>query len=276
MIVSRFEAKSGRRFSRDGVSILLQAVARFKPNAAVTSQDLFNLFRHTNKYFENVGANEVERQGVSDLLTADNFPDLDNSEFYKFMSDDTLDHYKARRFEFGSIIYYRSIEKQDSKDSREGLCNVAIHTPKHLFTVSLTSGYNFGIFCGTSSLDHRAEMVSRFGPRIIRIANLKAFAAEAMRCLGATNYYFNRVVYNDLKMFRIRTLGRIRDNFPGEMDDRIFELLYEDTFLASFFMKPMRFCIERELRLVFEMPKDIPEVLRIENADLAKHVEILE
>jgi hypothetical protein len=91
----------------------------------------------------------------------------------------------------------------------EGLSNIAIKTRKHLFGMSLASGYNFGIFCGTSNLSRHSEMSQRFGPRIIKIVNLRTFAEEVQSLLSAKRYYFNHVIYNDLKMFRIKTLKSI-------------------------------------------------------------------
>ena len=168
----------------------------------------------------------------------------------------------------------------------EGLSNLAIRTPRHLFGISLASGYNFGVFCGTSTLNKREEMSARFGPRIIRIANLNLFATAVQSLLGARQFYFNKVVYNDLKMFRVRTLKTLRlsqteppgDFDPQLIDDAIFDLLYSNSFLPSLFMKPTRFAIEEELRLVFEMPEDVPHphvLVRKEKA-LLKHVEIIQ
>jgi hypothetical protein len=165
--------------------------------------------------------------------------------------------------------------------SMEGLCNIAVKTPNHLFGMSLASGYNFGIFCGTSTLNRRDEMTKTFGPRIIKIVHLREFAEEAKQLLNAQRFYFNLVVYNDLKMFRTNTLKSIRlsrDELPGNfdpnlIDDRVFDLLYDKSFLPSLFMKPTRFSMEEELRLVFEMPQDVPDVLRITDASLLKHGE---
>ena len=92
-------------------------------------------------------------------------------------------------------------------------------------------------------------MSARFGPRIIRIANLKLFAEAVQSLLGAKKFYFNTVVYNDLKMFRINTLKTVRlsqTEPPGNFDfelisEAIFELLYGNSFLPSLFMKPTRF-----------------------------------
>jgi hypothetical protein len=167
----------------------------------------------------------------------------------------------------------------------EGLSNIVFQSPKHVWAMSLASGYNFGVFCGTSSLTMRGEMSKQFGPHIIRIKNLRAFAEEVQVLLGARRFYFNHVSYNDLKMFRTKTLQTLRlsrDDPPGNFDanlvtDAVFELLHKNSFLPSLFMKPTRFSKENELRLVFEMPVDIsaPHVLRMVNPNLVKHIEFI-
>jgi hypothetical protein len=177
------------------------------------------------------------------------------------------------------------MELQNSKDGMEGLSNLVVSTPKRLFCTSLVSGYNFGIFCGTSRLDKRREMSDRFGPRIIKIPNLRDFAEQVRQMLGAQRVYANHVRYNDLKMFRVKTVRSFNvgnqnapnGNFDPQMiNDSLFDFLYERSFLSSLFMKPTRFSIEQELRLVFEMPKDVPDVLRISNQGLLKHVEVIQ
>jgi hypothetical protein len=285
VIRHEFEQHAGFRFFKDDISILLHAAARFKQTATVTSTDLYNYFRHLNKFLQSVGAYSPERQGVSELLTDSNFPALKNAEFFKFLPETSLDYYLKGSFQFGSIRYYRNIEAQNSKDAMEGLSNIAIKTPKHLIGVSLASGYNFGIFCGTSSLEKRREKSDRFGSRIIKIANLRQFAEDVQASLGAKKYYFNKVSYNDLKLFRANTLKSFdlsrpnapNNNFdPGVIDKAAFDLLYDTSFLSSLFMKPTRFSVEQELRLVFEMPKDVPDVIRLQNPELAKHIEIVQ
>jgi hypothetical protein len=63
---------------------------------------------------------------------------------------------------------------------------------------------------------------------------------------------------------------------PDLIDDATFDLLYDNSFLPSLFVKPTRFSIEEELRLVFEMPKDVPDVLRTTNKGLLRHIEIIQ
>jgi len=285
-IRNSFEPNAGYRFFRNEVSVLLHAAARFKRDAVVTNIDLFNFFRRLNRFLEDVGAYEFERQGPSKLMAAENFSDLkSDAVFYKFMSDSTLNHLMSGSFHLGSIAYYRNIEKQNSKDAMEGLANIAFQAPGNVFGLSLASGYNFGILCGTSKLDRRAEMSDRFGPRIIKITNLRRFAEELKALFGAKRFYYNQVVYNDIKLFRAKTLKTIRlssqeppGNFePSLINEAIFDLLYETSFHPSLFMKPTRFAIEEELRLVFEMPTDVPppHFLLKTNVDLVKHIEIV-
>jgi hypothetical protein len=280
-----FEPDAGFRFFKGEVSLLLHAAARYRQNVIATNLDLFKFFQHLNRYLQNIGAYEPERLSTSTIITADHFPDPKDIEFYKYLPDRSLDYYRGGSFQFGSIKYYRSIEQQNSKDTMEGLSNIAIKTPKRLHCMSLASGYNFGIFCGTSNLNRRREMSERFGPRIIKIANIRRFAEEVQSLLGATGFYFNHVIYDDLKMFRARTLKSFdlvktdapNDNFdPQVIDDAVFDLLYDITFFPSLFMKPTRFSVEQELRLTFEMSKDVPDVLKITNKNLLKYIEIIQ
>jgi len=64
---------------------------------------------------------------------------------------------------------------------------------------------------------------------------------------------------------------------PDLVTDAIFNLFYERSFFASLFMKPTRFAAEKELRLVFEMPTDIPPpgALRVADPALLVHIEFL-
>jgi hypothetical protein len=286
MIEPKFEQYGGYRYSNGGISILTHTLALFKENATVTNLELNNYFRATNRFLEGVDAYDPEKQQFSKILTADDFRDIDKSiPFYKYVPQQTLDHLLNDSFQFGSIQYYRNIEKQNSKDGMEGLTNLTIATPRRLIGTSLVSGYNSAILCGTSRLDKRAHMLDRFGGRIIKISNLRGFSEHVRASLGARRAYFNNVTYNDLKLFRVKTLKPFEvlkkeapnDNFdPKDIDERIFTFLYKSSFLSSLFVKPTRFSIEQELRLVFELSKDIPDVLRITNEGLAKYIEVIQ
>jgi hypothetical protein len=55
----------------------------------------------------------------------------------------------------------------------------------------------------------------------------------------------------------------------------IFNLLYKNSFLSSLYVKPTRFAVEQEYRLVFEMPNDVPLTTRITNKGLVRYIEMV-
>jgi hypothetical protein len=86
-------------------------------------------------------------------------------------------------------------------------------------------------------------------------------------------------------MFLIETDKTIRlsktepptDFDPLLLNGALFNLLYKNTFLPSLFVKPTRFSGEEELRLAFEMPRDVPPplVLRTNDKSLLKYIEVV-
>jgi hypothetical protein len=118
----------------------------------------------------------------------------------------------------------------------------------------------------------------------MRITKLRYFAEAVQDQIGAKLFYFNHVIYNDLKLFRHPTLksiplarpGAPNDKFdPSLINERIFDLLYDSSFLPSLFMKPTRFSGEQELRLVFESDRDLREPIRITKKGLLKFVDFV-
>jgi hypothetical protein len=61
-ITVEHEKDGGFRFTKDGVSILLQAAWAVKPNVIVTNLLLNNCFRHINKFLQEVAAYAPEEQ----------------------------------------------------------------------------------------------------------------------------------------------------------------------------------------------------------------------
>ena len=89
--------------------------------------------------------------------------------------------------------------------------------------------------------------------------------------------------YSDLKLLRIKTLHRFnvaasnanKDFDSCIIDDKLFDFLYDNSFLPSLFMKPLRFADESELRIVFELPNDVPGHVRISDKRLLEQIEIV-
>jgi hypothetical protein len=86
-----FEPDAGWRFYNDDVSLLLHASGRFRQDAIATNSELFKVFKRINKYLQDVGAYEGERQDISDLLTAERFSVPKAADFYKFLTERSLE-----------------------------------------------------------------------------------------------------------------------------------------------------------------------------------------
>jgi len=283
-VTPSFEKDQGIRFSRNDVSILLQVLGQSKPGMTFSERELQSFFQHTHKYLQNVGAYKTEMSQFSPVENAASFASTADTEFFKFVDDRTLNEFILKgHFQFGSIQYYRDIENQNAKDGREGLASLLITTPEVQILAALVSGYNFGLFCGTAQLEKKELMSAKFGRNIIRIKNARRFADSVAHIIGAKRYHFNRVAYNDLKLFRTKTLNRFNfarntvstDFDPATIDDRLFRFLCEKSFFASLFMKPLRFVDESELRIAFELSKDVPGCVRVSNESLLNHLEVI-
>src|SRR5262245_14851826 len=170
-ITYKFERDAGHRFCKDGVSILLHAPTAAKKGVVLTHTDCVNLFRHLSEYLEAIGTYSLKTSDFGKVLTISDFPSLENVVFYKFGAEHMLND----SFQFGSIGFYRNIEKPSSKDDREGFCNLVISTRARVIGASVVAGYNDYLLCGSSSLDNRTQMSNRFGPNIIKISDVKGF-----------------------------------------------------------------------------------------------------
>jgi hypothetical protein len=283
-VTPSFEKDQGTRLSRNDVSILLHVLGQSKPGMTFSERELQSFFQDTHKYLQDVGAYEPGMLHCSPVASARSLAPTADTEFFKFVDDRTLNDFILKgHFQFGSIQYYRDIENQNAKDGREGLASLVITTPEVQIVAALVSGYNFGIFCGTAGLENKELMSAKFGRNIIRIKSARRFADSVAQIIGAKRYHFNRVAYDDLKLFKTKTLNRFNfarnklstDFEPAAIDDKLFKFLCDRSFLPSLFMKPRRFQDESEIRIAFELSKDIPGCVRITDQGLLQHLGII-
>jgi hypothetical protein len=275
-VTAKFQKDEGIWFSRNDVSILVQILGQSKPGLSFSAAELQSFFQRTHKYLQDVGAYEPEMLHFGPVANADDFAPIADTEFFKFVNDRTLNEFILKgHFQFGSIQYYRDTENQNAKDGREGLASLIVTTPKVQIFAALVSGYNFGIFCGTAQLEKKELMSAKFGRHIMRIKSVRRFADSVAQIIGAKRYHFNRVAYNDLKLFKTKTLNRFNVAKNDTIDDKLFKFLCDKSFFASLFMKPLRFADEAELRIAFELSKDVPGCVRISDDSLLKHLEVI-
>ncbi len=93
--------------------------------------------------------------------------------------------------------------------------------------------------------------------------------------INAKRYYFNYVQYSNQKVYNVDAAIKDLAKVNPDLTDEFFDCLYKYSSLPSLYVKPMRFKIEDELRLVFEMPKDVKKFLRITNKGLLDYIKII-
>jgi hypothetical protein len=221
-----------------------------------------------------VGRTAVDVGGDTKILSNTTFQRFDDATFYKFVSDETLSrHIRNGSFQFGTCQYYRDIENQNTRDHLEGFSTIAVGPA---VIASVLSGFNCAIFCGTDSLANRALMERRFGSNVLRIESIKSFADAVREKIGANAYHLCAVAYADLKVFKSDAVVRDVRAVNPDLNDDLFELLYNISFFPSLFAKPTRFSDERELRLVFEFLSDVRTgVVRVECRELLDFIELV-
>jgi hypothetical protein len=155
-------------------------------------------------------------------------------------------------------------------DRREGFGHFHLTFAGGQLNVSLNSGYNCLIFCGTSQVDALNDtlMCERFGRKRIKIEPVDEFIARAKECIGAFQARIYDVVYRDIqnysaefpslqRIFGIVGKGNLSRESLHKLHEEYFEVFYEHGLLPGLYCKPKRYSDERERRLIFETTRDI-------------------
>jgi len=203
-----FEKDRGFHLYRYKVSVLLHATAY---SSRLTDDELSDYTAFIGKYLDDISEKPprpIDYRPVP-AVTLSDFAPLDNSPFYKFVSDETWRYIDSGNFQFGTAKYYRNTPNLHIKDEREGYANLHIGSGDDQLHLSVSTGENFAIFCGTSTNVESSErgMRRKFGDKIIKIADPKCFCERVRNLIGAKSYHIHDVIYSDLK------------NFIIEMDD---------------------------------------------------------
>ena len=213
-------------------------------------------------------------------LTMHDFAEVDTDYIYKYVNESTWNYIAQGSFQFGTAEFYRNTSNIEIQDRKEGVGHFHLIHENDQLNISLTSGYNCAIFCGTGTIDgpNEALMRQRFGTRRIRISPLKQFAERAKTLLGAHRYRVYDVIYRDVQSYTAECKGVKRFiEITGRRDLAIralkkinkefFELFYEYGLMPGLFVKPRKYFVENERKLVFETPKDIRNKPIIVNDD---------
>ena len=239
--------------------------------------ELKEFIRITTKFFNSVSSiPNKPSQLFGDLLVEDFEQDLNGLTFYKFVSKEIYDNYICKgKHQLGSLKFYREIEKKESKDEKEGFCNLIILSLDRQIFTSVISGFNYYLFCGSKNLDQFDYMVKNFGDIILKIENISSFANKIQKSIGAKSWQLKRIIYSDYKAYRVYQVVEDINGASPNLSEEMFRYLQKYSVLPSIFCKPTCFSPENELRLVFEMDKNVKKKLSFDNLGLLDEIECL-
>lgn len=202
--------------------------------------------------------------------------EISGLSFYKFISKATYENFlKKGKFQLGSLKFYREIENLNSRDEKEGFSNLLINSGNRSIFTSVIAGFNHYIFCGRDTNDKSNIMSNKFGDICLKIKNIKAFADKIKKSIGAKNWTIKKVTYSDFKAYSTNQLITDLKGVSPDLSDEFFNYLIQYSFLPSIFCKPTCFSTENELRLTFEMDKNVKKKMNFDNLGLLDQIEII-
>ena len=266
----------GVEYTHKKISILIQIISVTKEGAKFSNEQIKALIKSVSTYINSVDKLDNSKELFGEININPKNENIENLTFYKYISKSTCDNFISKgKFQFGSLKYYREIERDESRDEKEGYSNLVFENLDRQFFTSVISGFNYYILCGTNTLTHEEYMSDQFGDYVMKIKNIKSFAESVKKSIGAKSWACQKVNYSDFKSNIIRTE---LDNFEGAKPDlspEIFELIKNNSIDSSVFTKPTSFESENEVRLIFEMDKNSKKKLNIVNQGLLDNVEII-
>jgi len=273
---TRFIKNQGIEYIHNNSSIIFQVISiSHKDNKLTHSEqkEFTGLVAKLLSNFDNsIPIKKVE--GEFDLI--EESYDLDNIHFYKYVNKDIVEKYLVKgKFQLGSIKYYREIENKESRDEREGYCNLNFENHNQSLFTSVISGFDYFIFCGTHHVDPSKYMHNRFGDYLIEIKDIKSFANAMKIAIGAEDWSIHKVQYSDYKSKKVQIeFENFENNFPN-LSEKLFDIIKFHSKFPSLFVKPVAFIPEKELRLVFKMKSNIKsKKLNVDNKGLLRYIEI--
>uniref|UniRef100_UPI00404A050C hypothetical protein n=1 Tax=Gelidibacter sp. TaxID=2018083 RepID=UPI00404A050C len=271
-----FHTNKGFEYIKDNRSLILQFISMTKENVLFTNTDIENYIKAISKYSDYISNNKNVYESFGKLNYVTNLSQDFDGTFYKFIHKETYDNFISKgKFQLGSLQYYREIERDESRDEKEGFSNIILNSNNRQILASVISGFNSYIFCGTYDLNLSETMSKNFGGYILKIKNIKTFADKIKKAIGAVNWQIEKVTYTDYKAFQA-TIDSINIEGVGpNLSDELFDILHKLSEHPSLFSKPTRFIPEQELRLVFTMSQRVKKRLNFDNLGLLDHIDII-
>lgn len=285
----RFERDRGFRIFRDKCSILLQAQAFGK---RLTDREIADYCAAVDSYLDAVTPRDKLEYVPSEILPGVELKDVTNEPLFKYVDDKAWGYIQAGSFRFGTAMDYRASPHESDRDQHEGAGHFALASGDDQATVTITSGFNCAIFCGTSYLDGVAHsnMLSRHGLRRIKIEPVAEFINEVAGRIDAIGSRIHDVIYTNRKVFKaelpgiekivhITGTGNLTERRLRQLNRNFFDTFYRFGFVPSLYMKPATksFMSEHERRIVFELQDDIKKPAKfVRDRALLKFVTLID
>lgn len=237
-----------------------------------SDEDYLNLAKTTLRFHTKVRNVPLHKVSLFNHIT----PNLNNdyTPFYKYINHDIYDKYiKNGIFQLGTIQQYRNIENEQQRDEFEGHSCINLTINNQIISLLCNSGFNYYIFCGTKSINSEYHK-KQFGDKIIKINDVKLFAETICKQINAVKYYIQNIEYNTLKLYiNKNNLIDTKIDTNNILNSNFFDLLQSYILYPSIFVKPEPFKTENEVRIIFEMKKDVSKPYIFENKTLLKLIE---
>jgi len=238
-------------------------------------EDFIKLAKTTLKFHCNVRNLPIHEIEIFKQVT----PNLSNdyTPFYKYVSNEVYDNYIKRGiFQLGTIEQYRNIENCLQRDVFEGHSFLNLKINNQIVSVICNSGFNYYIFCGTKSINSDSHK-EKFGEKVLYFPTVKNFAEIVCRQINAKNYYIQNVEYSTLKLYINKdNINDTKIETNSILSSRFFDIIQKHLIYPSLFVKPELFSDENEVRIIFEMKKDVNKPSRFENKLLLNQIEVIQ
>ena len=267
-----FEKPNNLILIKDEVSIIIKGASAFRP---LSDEQMISYCSAQLKLYKSFNNIELDLLPDQNVLKSDDFEEYLGEYFYVYLTKSNYEDYiKNGSFRLGSILKYHKPENENSKDLFEGFSNL-FYNDINLMSIA---GLNYYIFCGTeiSEKNESCEyMKKNYGDIILKV-NIHGFAKEVQKIIGAKSYCVKQVKYSTLKVCRFYNKNELL--LVGEelfLEEALYDLIKKEAFLPSLFLKPLNYKKENEIRLVFEMNKNVCTDIYFTETKLKKWIEVI-
>lgn len=270
--------------------MILKMLSVGKPELALDDFKLISMANASFRFIEGIAYNShrpILNTKIIEL--SDFYKEIEDDCAFKFTDAAGLEFIRNGRIMLTPPAFYRQIENKNAWDGTEGFGFLYFLDEQRCASVYTESGFNALVICATRSqpMLEASEFRHKFGSHLIKISGVREFAARIAALSGASSWQIQDVFYSDAKVARTEgRYGREWANFIEENGDARMELYHyvadrnlDDLIRLSephtVFCKPTSYRGEQERRFLFRYPSNMPTKVFLDDAKLARHIEVI-